>query len=132
MATVQSRYGKPCPKCGSAEVLKPRLGYSVGGARAKCQACGFLILKTDRKIALEAIGTLLLISPLIFVLTEQSTAYRPVLFGVAVLGLMMTFWSYRLPDSSETIESSIHEFCSPVVDYGKYVLLALIAVLVVR
>ena len=132
MAIVQSKYGKACPQCGSMKVLKPRLGYDVEGARAKCQACGFLIFKTDKKIALEAVGTLLLVIPLVFSLREEFTDYRYVLLSVAVLGLVMTYWSYRLPDTTEIVESGVHKLCSRVVGYGKYIILALIAVSIVR
>ena len=132
MAIVHSKYGRACPQCGSVKVLKPRLGYGVEGARAKCQACGFLIFKTNKKIALEAVGTLLLVISLIFAMGKGFTEYRYILLSVAVLGLVMTYWSYRLSDTTETIESGIHKLLSRVVGYGKYIVFALIAVFVVR
>ena len=127
VAIVHAKYPKPCPNCGSTQVLKPRLGYNVEGARAQCQRCDFLIFKSNRRLALEAFGTLMTFIPAVCLGLGMFIGHYKILILIMVLGLGVIFFSYRLPDSDKAVESRAHAIGigSIVVEYGKLIVIGI-------
>ena len=124
MAVVRAKYPRPCPNCGSSKVLRSRLGYNGAGSRAQCQHCGFLIFKSDRRVAVEALGTLMMTVPAILLGLGMFRNYSILQLLVMAAGLGLIFYSYRMPDSDKAVESGLHALGSTVTAYGEVLLFA--------
>lgn len=130
MARVLQRVNVSCPNCGSSKVLREKQEIAQHQKNARCQNCGFLILKSDIQIVLEAIVTAVIyVSVIYFHLHRQE--FNKIETGFLVLGMIGLLGLFpfisRMPNSAASTESRVHLVTRHILDLSKWVGVLIVA-----
>ena len=130
MPRLITRAKLKCPNCSSADVLREKRQIFQSQHRAKCQKCGFEILKSNLQVSLEA-SILLVIFGSLAVLYFKSNKLSTIETGLVVLLLLALLGAFsltaKLPDSAAVEESGQHKVFSGVVSASKWISVAIVA-----